>query len=256
MFEFNPIGYIKNSRAELYQLPYQVGVVQGMTAEIHLNKNCNFEEALQDLDGVERVWLVFVFHKAKTWKPKITPPRGGEKRSLFATRSPHRPNPIGMSAVRLSKVDGLVLTVEDHDLVDGTPILDIKPYIPEVDSYSDSSSGWLDDVSRPDLHQLEFSGLAQMKIDWLLNSGLDIVALVDINLQLKPWPEKGNRITQKNEYLEIAVKTWRLSFTVDNKTVTVKDIYSGYSKEYLTGEKQSKWDDVPLHLSFQMEFGS
>ncbi len=127
MLSCTPIGFIRNNRQELYQVPYQIGLLNNMTSVIELEKGHNYEEALADLENFERLWVIFHFHKATSWKPKITPPRGNEKKGLFATRSPHRPNPIGISAVKLIKIDGLKIYIEDHDFIDGTPVLDIKP---------------------------------------------------------------------------------------------------------------------------------
>ena len=111
MFEFFPIAYVRNDRKELYQVPFQTGLINDFDAVIEFEKNQNYEEALKDLQGMERIWVIFAFHKAKNWKPKILPPRGDQKRGLFASRSPHRPNPIGMSAVRLKKIDGLFVRI-------------------------------------------------------------------------------------------------------------------------------------------------
>ena len=91
--------------------------------------------AFRDLAGFERLWLVFVFHRSQGWKAEVRPPRGGGKRSVLATRSPHRPNAIGLSAVELVAVDGRALQVRGIDLLDGTPILDIKPYVPYADAF-------------------------------------------------------------------------------------------------------------------------
>jgi tRNA (adenine37-N6)-methyltransferase len=256
VFELNPIGYVRNSQKEMYQLPYQIGVLGDLTAEIHLEKSNNFELALDELAGFERIWVIFLFHKANNWKPKINPPRGGQKRGLFSTRSPHRPNPIGMSAVKLLAVDGLKLIIEDHDLLDGTPVLDIKPYLPYVDSYQDAACGWLEDVAPSQVHDLSWVNAAENKRVWLQQNGVDLLALVEVSLKLKPYPAKGNRVSAKGGFSELAVKTWRLLFSVTGDDVRILDVYSGYNDEYLKGEKVSRWDDVALHLKFNKVFSS
>jgi len=92
------------------------------------------------------VWLIAFMHlNGPRLRPRVKPPRGGPKRGVLATRAPHRPNPIALSAVRLLAVRGRVLEVADLDLLDGTPILDIKPYIPDFDALPDASRGWLDE---------------------------------------------------------------------------------------------------------------
>jgi tRNA (adenine37-N6)-methyltransferase len=87
---------------------------------------------------------VFVFDRSEGWKAEVRPPRGGGKRSVLATRSPHRPNAIGLSAVHLVAIEESALRVRGVDLLDGTPILDIKPYVPYADSFPGSRAGWID----------------------------------------------------------------------------------------------------------------
>lgn len=256
MFEFFPIAYVRNDRKELYQVPFQTGLIEEFESVIELNKNGNYEEALQDLEGMERIWVLFVFHKAKNWKPKIFPPRGTEKRGLFATRSPHRPNPIGMSAVKLKRIDGLKLYIEDHDFIDGTPVLDIKPYLPYVDSFPDAGFGWLEDESLPQALELAESQLFTEKRNFLESEGLDLLSLIDVGLKLNPYPRKGNRIevVEAGTY-KLAVKTWRVTYRITESKVILEDILSGYEKEFIDGTKESKWDDIELHRSFLTQFG-
>ena len=99
-----------------------------------------------DLDSFERIWVVFLFDRSRGWTSRVKPPRGGPKRGVFATRAPDRPSGIGMTNVELLSVDsssGLV-RVRGIDLLDGTPILDLKPYLPFVDAWPDVGHGWLD----------------------------------------------------------------------------------------------------------------
>lgn len=252
MFEFFPIAYVRNDRKELYQVPFQTGMIENFQAVIEFKEGENFQEALKDLEGVERLWVVFVFNKARGWKHKIYPPRGDRKRGLFATRSPHRPNPIGISAVKLLKIEGLKLYIEDHDLIDGTPVLDIKPYLPYVDSFPEASYGWLENEPIPETYELFNEETFTKKLQWLKENGpLDLLSLIDVNLTLNPFPRKGNRIEQlgDNRY-KAAVKTWRVAYRVVERKVILEDIESGYEREYIEGAKESKWDDVPLHRTF------
>ncbi|MCB9778584.1 MAG: tRNA (N6-threonylcarbamoyladenosine(37)-N6)-methyltransferase TrmO [Alphaproteobacteria bacterium] len=104
-------------------------------------------DAIADLVGFERAWLITWLHlNRRTRKARVTPPRGGPSRSLLATRAPHRPNPIGLTCVRIVGVEGQVLLIEEHDLLDGTPVLDIKPYVPYADAFPDAGAGWVDDT--------------------------------------------------------------------------------------------------------------
>src|SRR6202041_972769 len=104
-----------------------------------------FEPALSDVEGWEYLWVVYWFHLNSDWHPKVLPPRSKVKRGVFATRSPHRPCPIGLSAVRLVRVEGLSVHVEGVDMLDGSPVLDLKPYVAAADAIAEAGSGWLAD---------------------------------------------------------------------------------------------------------------
>ena len=104
------------------------------------------KKALRDLEGFDRIWLVTYLHLNPKWGPLVRPPRGGRRRGVLATRSPHHPNPIGLSAVSLDRIEGTTLYVRGLDLIDGTPVLDIKPYVPYCDAFPDSAAGWVDSL--------------------------------------------------------------------------------------------------------------
>jgi tRNA (adenine37-N6)-methyltransferase len=147
----NPIAYVRSPYARRIDAPHQATVVQGTAsgdaAEASIEFVAGFPAAaFRDLAGFERIWLVFAFHRSEGWKPEVRPPRGGGKRSVLATRSPHRPNAIGLSAVELIGVDGHALRVRGLDLLDGTPILDIKPYVPYADAFPEAKAGWIDAI--------------------------------------------------------------------------------------------------------------
>lgn len=107
------------------------------------------QNCARDLQGFSRIWVIFWLSYSRGWKPMVVPPRDREHRGVFATRSPHRPNPIGLSCVRLLNVQGRKLLIRDHDFLHGTPVLDIKPYIPAYDAHTDAAAGWLDQLSDP-----------------------------------------------------------------------------------------------------------
>ncbi|KFN42571.1 tRNA (N6-threonylcarbamoyladenosine(37)-N6)-methyltransferase TrmO [Arenimonas oryziterrae] len=148
-FSLQPIAVVRSPYARRIDAPHQSTVVAGTetgdAAEATIEFIAGFPaEAFRDLAGFDRLWLVFVFHRSEGWKAEVKPPRGGGKRSVLATRSPHRPNPIGLSAVELVAVEDGGLRVRGLDLLDGTPILDIKPYVPYADAFPDARAGWID----------------------------------------------------------------------------------------------------------------
>ena len=105
-----------------------------------------FEDGLKDLAGFDRIWLIYWFDRASTAKMSVIPYRDTVQRGLFSTRVPARPNPVGMSCVRLLGIEGCLLRLGEVDILDGTPLLDIKPYVPQYDNYPVTHCGWLDTV--------------------------------------------------------------------------------------------------------------
>ena len=145
-----PIAHIESLFPEKFGIPRQAGIVD-TPARIVFEPEYRVAEAVRGLEGFDYIWLVWVFSKAisEHWSPTVRPPRlgGNERMGVFATRSPFRPNPIGLSSVRLTRIEqdaelGPVLHIEGADLMDGTPILDIKPYLPYTDSHPDARSGF------------------------------------------------------------------------------------------------------------------
>jgi len=146
-----PIAYARSPYTQRIDAPHQATVVAGTATAAQADAVIAFvdgfpAEAFRDLAGFERIWLVFAFHRSQGWKAEVRPPRGGGKRSVLATRSPHRPNAIGLSAVELLAVEDGALRVRGMDLLDGTPILDIKPYVPYADAFPDARAGWIDAI--------------------------------------------------------------------------------------------------------------
>lgn len=144
--ELRPVGVMRSPFAVHHDAPRQPrargsAASDEVCGEIHVAQG--LQNALADLDGFSHLWLLFVCHHTRGWNSKVQPPRDVQKRGVFATRSPARPNPIGLSCVRLLRIEKRVLFVGDHDLLDGTPILDVKPYLPYCDSVPEASIGFV-----------------------------------------------------------------------------------------------------------------
>ena len=137
---FSPIGVVRSPFRHVHDAPRQPRGATKATIELRQGmQNC-----VRDLQGFDRIWVIFVFNYARGFNEMVQPPRDTVKRGVLATRSPHRPNPIGLSCVRLHEVVGRTLHISQHDLLDGTPVLDIKPYIPYCDAFPDASAGFVD----------------------------------------------------------------------------------------------------------------
>lgn len=148
---YRPIGLLNSPYTRRIDAPHQSTVVEGTETGVLATATLELldwldDKVLQDLSGFDRLWLIFAFHLSDGWKSTIKPPRGGPKRGVFATRSPHRPNSIGLSAVELIKIEGRTLHLRGLDLLYGTPVLDIKPYVPYADAFPDAKAGWIDEL--------------------------------------------------------------------------------------------------------------
>jgi tRNA-Thr(GGU) m(6)t(6)A37 methyltransferase TsaA len=136
------IGRIETPFVEALGTPIQPAYAQGAEGRVIVEEP--FVAALDDIEGFERVWLIYWMDRGAGFKLRVMPYRDTRERGLFATRSPCRPNPIGMSAVRLVRREERILHVVDIDVLHNTPLLDIKPYVPEFDAFPSSKAGWFD----------------------------------------------------------------------------------------------------------------
>lgn len=136
------IGRIRTPFVQAKGTPIQP--VYAESAEGRVLVDERYAAALDDISGFERLWLVYWLDRSAAFKPRVVPYRDREERGLFATRSPCRPNAIGLSVVRLLEHDGCTLRVGDVDILDDTPLLDIKPYVPAFDAYPASKAGWFE----------------------------------------------------------------------------------------------------------------
>jgi tRNA-Thr(GGU) m(6)t(6)A37 methyltransferase TsaA len=142
VLELQVIGRIRTPFAKGEGTPIQPAYSRGAEGQVVVDDP--LAGALDDLEGFERVWLVYWMDRASAFRPHVVPYRDTRERGLFATRSPCRPNPIGISVVRLLGREGRVLRVADVDILDDTPLIDIKPYVPEFDAHPRSKAGWFD----------------------------------------------------------------------------------------------------------------
>ena len=194
-----PIAHIHTCYGEKFGVPRQSGLVNEAWGELVFEPEFRTPDAVRGLEGFSHIWLVFVFHQTmrNNWKPTVRPPRlgGNERVGVFASRSPFRPNPIGLSVVKLDSIDfdhsdGPILNLRGVDLVDGTPILDIKPYIPYADAIPDATAGFA--PSSPMLLEVKWNQGVIRKID------PNIRAVIESTLAIDPRPAYQNE--ESREY--------------------------------------------------------
>jgi tRNA-Thr(GGU) m(6)t(6)A37 methyltransferase TsaA len=259
-----PIGTVHSELAHRYETPRQ-GVLAGKNLSIiELNPKNNFQQALKNLDGFDRIWVLYQFHLNKNWKPLVTPPRHTRKKvGVFATRAPYRPNHIGMSCVKLVKIDGLKIFISESDILDGSPVIDIKPYLPYSDSFPHAATGWVK-KDFENIYEVILAPLVENQCNWLKEKAdINLLNFARLQLEFNPTDDTRKRITQptndnlnENNLFCLAYRTWRIFYSVNNneKKVFIKNIRSGYTKEELSNKTDDKYQDKQLHILFIKSF--
>ena len=247
---FTPIGVFKTNTKNPVEAPRQGSLNKGEKGEVLLSSNLS-EQALRDLDGFSHLWLIYHFHKNNDWNELVRPPRGEKKRGVFATRSPYRPNGIGMSCVKLLEVSKNKILVEDHDLLDGTPILDIKPYLNYSDSFPEAELGWINDCVQ---YEVTIEGKVTEEVQWL-NKNLEVnLNNILINqLSYEPTNSKIKRVAQNSDFYEFSYRTWRFYFRIQDHRISIFEINSGYSNEQLD-QGYDPYLDKNIHKEYLKKF--
>jgi len=249
-----PIGFVRAALETKVQAGRQPRGGRNVTGRIELLPGRNFEHALDDLASWEYLWVLFWFDRNRGWRPKVLPPRSRSgRKGVFATRSPHRPNPLGLSAVKLERMEGLILHVSDVDMLDGTPVLDIKPYVAYTDAIPTARSGWLADpgaqASDPIApFEVQWNATAAEQAAWIeARTELELRARVDATLELGAEPHPYRRIRKHRDGFVLAVKEWRVRFDVDGRRVQVREIVSGFRESQLREPRA----DLDVHREFR-----
>ncbi len=259
-----PIGVFHCTEKYPYDVPRQATLAGANPGWIQLQKGRNFKAALEGLEGFSRIWILFLFHhNTGVWHPKVQPPRHvGHKLGVFATRSPYRPNPVGLSCVELVKIQDDTLLVQGHDLLDGTPVLDIKPYLPYADAFPGAAPGWTSQQGLP-LYSLEIAPALQEKLQWLRERGVACLeSFLRTQLEEDPANPKRHRLVYAPEDAGktspiLAYRTWRIPFQVRENPprVLATDLRSGYSQKDLDAP-EDPYHDKELHRTFLRAFPS
>lgn len=270
-FTFAPIGVVHSPFAERIDAPRQPTAAAATEATIELFARPGIEHALEDLDGWGHLWVLFVFHRNadRGWRPKVLPPRSdGRRRGLFSTRSPYRPNPIGLSAVELLEVTGRTLRIRGVDILDGSPVLDLKPYVPYADAIPHARTGWVGprpdppshDAARPadpgPRHVVSFGPEAEAQLAFLREEfAIDLAPRLAQTLALGPQPHPYRRIKPIAGGFRLALHDWRATFTLDHEIIRVHRIDSGYRPSQLAQPAPAAPDALAPHRAFAARFG-
>ena len=219
-----PIAYIKNGYKEKFGVPRQSGLAPSVKSVIEFCEDFRDENCIRDIEQYSHLWLLWGFSKNENqWSPTVRPPRlGGNKRvGVFATRSPFRPNPIGLSCVVLEKIEdskkGKILVVSGGDLADNTPIYDIKPYLPYVDSVSEALGGFAEEHKN---HFLQVEIPIELKEKLTENQIQNITEL----LSLDPRPSYQN---DEERVYGISFEDLQIKFKYEDNKIIVCDIIRG-----------------------------
>jgi tRNA-Thr(GGU) m(6)t(6)A37 methyltransferase TsaA len=262
-YAFEPIGVVRSPFRERASAPRQpTADLTGSTntgGTIELFAGRGYGDALDGLADWEYAWVLFVFHRnvedGRGWKPKVQPPRSDTKRGVFATRSPHRPNPIGLSAVKIERIDGLVIHVRHLDILDGTPVLDLKPYVAYADAYPDARAGWLGIRDPIAPWEVVFADAAVEQLAWLRKNGVDLRPAIEGALTLGPRPHAYRRIRRHGTGMRLALKEWRVDFEVPEageqtgQCIVVAAVLSGYRAKQLAEDPS-----LGLHRAYAGRF--
>lgn len=254
--DIKPIAIFRTQKKNPYEAARQATAdLSEETGEIHFLPGENFEQALDGIEGFSHLWLIYQFHHNSSWKPKVLPPRGSQKKiGVFATRSPYRPNSLGLSCVQLVTREGLVLKVKGFDLLDETPIFDIKPYVAYADAFPEAAMGWLEKIEE-EKFEIAITEPAASELQFLASQGLtELENFIHQQLSYEPFNSRKKRVvTLDDQNAILAYRTWRIRFSCENSKIQVLSLSSGYSELELQ-DPTDPYQDKKLHHDFLTHF--
>ncbi len=251
----HPIGELHCRERFPYDVPRQGSLAGDNPAVVTLYPNHGYAEGLRELEGFSHIWLLFWFHHNSCWHPLIRPPRHRrQKVGVFASRSPYRPNPLGLSCVRLVAIEGSNLIVKGHDLLDGTPVLDIKPYLPYADAFPNATLGWTAANETETQCLVKFTEPVQHQLLWLDAKGVCLKAFLLDQLSAEPLNGRRHRLEHiREDGAVLAYRTWRARFDVQEDVVTITALATAYSPTELASA-DDPYGDKDIHRQFIARF--
>lgn len=224
---------------------------------IELFEGQNFEQAVRGLGTMTHLWVLFHFHQKDGWKPLVQVPRGSQdKQGVFGTRSPHRPNSIGLSLVRIEEVDQRKIWVREFDILNETPILDLKPFHPEADRPSgDFRAGWMESLNEEEF-LIQTTDLFDRQAMFLYAHGVkQLPSFCKQQLRFDPFNTKKKRVKATSPTTAVlAYRTWRVHFSHEGNEIRLEFIQSGYTDSDFA-ESEDRWQDRDAHLEYIKVFG-
>lgn len=256
-----PIGVVRTAKQLKHAARHQPDEQSEERNVIELLPVPGYQEALHDLQGFERIWIVWWFHLNTRWRSKVLPPYGPDRRlGLFATRTPHRPNPIGITPVKLFSVTKNRLEIGPCDLVDGTPILDLKPYLPAYDSFPNAATGWWAEFMAAEAARgptrVTIAPLARAQLDWLAKDWqIEFEGRMLEILSRDPSPHRTRRIrNRRGGGFDIACGAWRGVFQAQAGQVTVTAIEPAFPPVFLRDTLRTRVPDREAQLAFLVKW--
>ena len=253
-----PIGHLRTRQQVKFQAGHQPEAAAEERNELELLPGRGYEQAVRDLAGIERIWLLWWFHRNEGWRPLVLPPRGpAQRRGVFATRAPHRPNPLGLTAVALLGVEGRRLLLGPCDLVDGTPVFDVKPYVAAHDAFPAARAGWIDEMEaalrEPARFTVTLTPGATEQAAWLReNWQVDFTPRLIALLSRDPTPHRTRRIRRHGAtQFRIGCGAWQAFFTVSGEHVSVTALEPGYPLRFLRRDDGHEVPDRAAQLAFR-----
>ncbi|MCE3010782.1 MAG: tRNA (N6-threonylcarbamoyladenosine(37)-N6)-methyltransferase TrmO [Proteobacteria bacterium] len=253
--EITPIGlYFEKEETQKSSKARQSILQASSGGWIELTQTPELEQALSDVEGFSHLWILFWMDQTgRRWKPKVLPPVGSDiKRGVFSTRSPYRPNPIGLSCVEFVGKEKNILYLGANDLLAGSPILDIKPYLAYADSVPQASFGWTTPPEANRLH-IELTALAQEQLEWLkAHQFSSFSSALQTQLEFEPTAVNKKRVKHvEGQTWIFSYRTWRASFEYfeNERKVKILKIFSGYQRKDFEASADP-FEDLELHKKF------
>ncbi|MBQ4427098.1 MAG: tRNA (N6-threonylcarbamoyladenosine(37)-N6)-methyltransferase TrmO [Oscillospiraceae bacterium] len=216
--EIEPIAFVRNDFKEKFGIPRQAGLADKVESRVEFTGRYRNPDAIRGVEGFSRLWLIWGFSEARLaeWSPTVRPPRlgGNERIGVFATRSPYRPNSLALSSVKLLRVEGGDLIVAGADVLDGTPVYDIKPYLPYADAFPDERAGWTEGARELSLSVEIPAALAERIAPGKREALLSV---------LRNDPRPSYQRDSERVY-GLRFGDYNVKFTVSGDTLTVKNI--------------------------------